>query len=940
MQFRPLLVTALVMGVIWFGCPDESAEEADGLRGDLDLAELQPEDAEIDPAEEAGLDGEDPLDLPIDQGSDATDLAPEGGDLAVDLFPWDWDPDSAPEWPTIEPGTLEAGAASGTLDLPVGVPLACYTGRARFGGGRVEDGRSAPYAVSFIPSTGVQTRIPMHVVWLEAAGQHAVLVKIDLGYAFDGLTRALEAAVAEETGVDVSHRLFLTTSHSHSSYGDFSQAHMLFLGHDRYNREILERIAEQGGRLAATAYQAMEPAAIGVGIDPAYDPDHRIFRSRRGEHHGLVDDFGVVVGPGYKDPNLYLLRIDASQGTADPDDDEPLAILFGFGIHGTIMSIDNPLLSSESSGAIELKLENLFDRPVSAVHLQTSVGDMSPAGVQDRFARMESVGELAAPRIHALWEATRTSSDPLRLEALVRTVPMGRDIRVSRSGAVDLYYLPYDPEYRPDLVVFGEDGLSLNPYDEFIAQHGAAMCGDPELVIPVANMGVDVRPYSSCALIERVVSLFPILFETDQYYPMEHPLWEIRSTMIGALGLTSIPVTVLGEDAHSEPVAIGFFPGEVCTLLGRSFQARMEEELGIHTSIAVGVSLDHEGYLLTVEDWMRGGYEPAINAWGPLQGEYILDRLLELAELLQTEQAEHPAFPDYRHQEYPDWPLEPVVPDVSTGCGTVPEALPAYLWTRDDWRPGGVQPAPAVRRVSDIAHFVWLGGDPAVDLPVVTLQRESAPGSDEFVDVLLPNGEPLTDRGYDMILSYTPDPLMAGEEGASRHHYWMVEWQAVTDRPSLDHMAGLAEGRYRLVARGLCPDPEDDEYPFDGLGYQVASAPFEVTGEDGLEVSIASQDGNLLTLGVSYRASSRGFRLLHMASDFRTPTPLVGGESEPTATVELLAADGLGEPLQTWLDVPAVRSGDASHLQVDLGEDAPESYRLRVTDVFGNRGMY
>ena len=47
----------------------------------------------------------------------------------------------------------------------------------------------------------------------------------------------------------------------------------------------------------------------------------------------------------------------------------------------------------------------------------------------------------------------------------------------------------------------------------------------------------------------------------------------------------------------------------------------------------VGYAQDHEGYLLTVEDWLSGGYEPSINIWGPLQGEYMMEQALKLAAL-------------------------------------------------------------------------------------------------------------------------------------------------------------------------------------------------------------------------------------------------------------------------------------------------------------------
>jgi hypothetical protein len=440
-------------------------------------------------------------------------------------------------------------------------------------------------------------------------------------------------------------------------------------------------------------------------------------------------------------------------------------------------------------------------------------------------------------------------------------------------------------------------------------------------------------------MVDLVAALFPILFYTDLYYEMEFPLWETRSTMIGALGIDSVPFTTLGGGTETDRFVAGFFPGEVNTLLGRMFQKRIADEQGVENAFVVGEAMDHEGYVLSVEDWMRGGYESSINLWGPLQGEYTLERMLELTSLLGNEFAEDPASPDHVDQEYPEWPLEVAVPDLAPGCGTVPDTVYEYLWTRDGWQPDQPQPDAQVRRVADVAHFVFLGGDPVIDLPTIVLQMEQTPGSGDFADVLLPNGAPLDDRGYDMIVSYSPDPLVELYDEEDRHHYWLVEWQAVTDRPSLDHMAGMPAGNYRFVARGLCTDVADTEFPFGGVPYEVLSDPFEVTGDGLLEVT-ASYDtwGGDVDLMVSYGAAERGFRLLSLGSDFRTATHLVGGDTAAEVTVDLLDASGQGDPIQSWTGLAAATDGDHSDVVVDFSGVPADDYVVRVTDTFGNTG--
>lgn len=866
-------------------------------------------------------------------GCDQDGTPPAGDDDST--APAD-DDSGPPEWPSITPGTLQAGAVRGTLDLPVGVPMGGYTGRDVYlGSDAGPDNRDSPYVVDFVPSGGWQTRIPLGAVWLEAGGQPAVLLKADLIYPFDGMVPVLEQKVKERTGVDVTDRLFLATSHSHSSYGTFSQALYLFFGSDSFNREIFERMSDQLADAAAQAYDERVPAAVGVGFDPDFDPIgvDQVFRDRRGENDDLPDPWGNPTGPGFKDPRLTVLRLDASQGTADPADDSPLALLFHFGIHGTVMDGDNPLLTSESTGHIELKLADRLGAGVVPMHLQGAGGDVSPAGQQDAFARMEWIGEVAAPKILDFYRTIPTTTDPVSIEAVVRSVDQGREITVSRGGAVDYHYLPFQEDYTPDGIVFDADGSPVSPFDEFRAQYGAALCGTEDLEIPFLGMGVNVPPYVSCLDLSNAGALLSVVFE----YPEEllsYPLQETRKTMLGALRMGPVPITTAGSGATTGDFVAGFFPGEPTTLFSLDFRKRLAEEVGFEHAIVVGYAQDEEGYLLTTDDWLRGGYEPGINVWGPIQGEYLIERALDLARLLATpDVAEDPAWPDFTDEPYELWDLVPAVPDPGILGGTVPDAVPAYLYTRDRQMPATPQPAPEVPRLTGIASFLWRGGDATFGLPRVVIEREQTPGAGDFEPVVLPDGRELDDQGYDLILTYTPDPLADPYDDFDRTHYWFAEWQVVTDRPSLGWSAGVPLGRHRFRASFRLPDPADGEYPFEGALAEVTSEPFEVVPAP-VEVSITSQDASTVVLDARYAAPPRGYRLLDLVADSRGTTPIDGGDDDPMVTLTVHDPSG---GLQQ-LTAAAEPSGASSRIVLDVAAWAPGTYTVDVDDVFGNRG--
>ncbi len=831
--------------------------------------------------------------------------------------------DGIPDWDPLEAGVLEAGASGGTLNLPVGTPMGGYTGRDRsLGSDDGADGRDSDYRTDFVPSAGWQTRIPMDVLWLTNGQTDAVLVRLDLIYTFDGLTEAVGQALTDELGRDLTDSVFTFTNHSHSSYGPFSKAMMLFLGGDFFRQEILDRMVEQVVEHALVAHDSLVPAAIGVGIDEQFDPvgEDRIFRDRRPENDELPRPDGIISGPGWKDERATMLRVDSADG-------EPIAALFAFGMHGTVMGGDNPLLTAEAPGHISVLLNERYGGP-RWIFAQGAGGDSSPAGRFGDFARMEYLAEAASEKLLALYDAIELTTDPLILDPVQRYVTQGRDIRVTRNGEVDLYYMPWDPSwadwpYRPDMRVWDEEGNILSPLDEFWPQYGAALCGEREIDIAIFGLDVDLPMYSSCLDLDLGFALFRIAFqeyiETRDQYPL--PLPETRTSMLGALGMTGIPVTRLGGSTTDKDVVFAFAPGEATTLWTQSLRHRAAAEKDVSETIVIGYAMDHEGYLLTTDDWLLAGYEAAITVWGPLQGEYLLERMLDVIELGSTPVAEDPAWPDYPTSTwYPEWPTPWVEPDVTPEAGTTADPMPDYVYTYDHVVPAAATPAATIGRIQGIASWTFVGNDPATGLVSVVLDREGDDGS--WAPVLTPGGNVVDDQLPDLIITYTPDPLTGTdvETDPVRTHRYVAEWQAVDTWDSVDDAPGLPLGNYRFVASGLNRDPADTEYPYDTTPWEATSDVFEV-----VPAAIAATpalDGTTLTVTASYAAAGRGYRMLHLESDPRTPTPLVEGPA------------GLTVDLGTLVD--AVSSGDSTVITVDVSGVAAGDHTLVVDDGWGN----
>ena len=325
-------------------------------------------------------------------------------------------------------GAPVAGAAEGTIDLPVGTPLGGFSSRAMYlGADSKKDNRDSAYSTGFVESTGIQTRPAIKVVWLENGDAPVVLIRLDLIYTFDELVSEVARQLGERTGMDLSGSVVITTSHSHNTYGPFSDQFHFYLGGDRYNEEIFQRLALQVTDVAEAAFDARQPAAIGTAWAKDWDPQDRVYRDRRGENDDLAvwDD----VEPGMdKDPWLNVLRIDSVAG-------DPIAMLYTFGIHGTTMGADSSMVSIDSPGHLDLIVQESMPEGTVVMHMQGGAGDASPAGSDSGYARMETVGEEAKGSILDLWENTPTSSEPLTIESASRHLWQGHDqIRVQRDG--------------------------------------------------------------------------------------------------------------------------------------------------------------------------------------------------------------------------------------------------------------------------------------------------------------------------------------------------------------------------------------------------------------------------------------------------------------------------------------------------------------------------
>jgi neutral ceramidase len=789
---------------------------------------------------------------------------------------------------TVAAAPLHAGVADRVLHVPVGTALGGYTGRAGFisSAGSV-DAHKIKLSGAFNPSIGVTAAPRVKALALRAGDETVVIVKADIIFAYEGMVFDLE----DRLGAGFHGKVLLATSHSHSGWAQFTAHGPLKLGSGQLRDVVYQRFLDDLEGAARDAIARLEPAKLGVFATSAFDLDDVINRDRRGEND-------MLPGGDKGDEHLFLIRVDRSDGT-------PLAVVPVFGEHGTLNDQDNPFASTDATGAIERALEEQFDREVTVIHLQGAGADTSPTGHGGvdcsikpgrgsdpcfRWAVEEGHGRGAVPELMAAWaEAGAQMRDTLELEMVTRSIETGPFPETFTIRGGTLGYAAFDGERLPDGRVF--DGATLaSPVDEFNAPVGAALCETADPMFPAAAIpGTEgIRPYGSCLKLDIAAEILEPIFNIKFGVDATHPVCETTRTTISALRIGDY--------------VIGTLPGEVSVMLADLVR---DKSLVRDKTIVVGYAQGHVGYMMRPEDWALGGYEPSVTFWGPLEGEYIAEQLVELLPLAMSPSREDAAAGGATRVATPTMVDDLPVDDPAPMAGTIPGEIPEVTWARTG-TPAQAQPAAQVPRVAGVAQLVWFGDDPLVKTPRVTLEHETSPGT--FAPVTRRSGRVLDDG--ELVLSYTPSPL---QRTGPQTHIWVVEWQAVPwlGAPGLDTLdarGGVPLGRYR--------------FHVEGNGWTLDSAPFEVV-PGGLAVLQPQRAGGNVRATATWHAPS-GWRLMHMAMPSNRPVPLA---SQPV-TVALLGAGGA---VLSSTQVTTDGNGVAQVTDNALAE------QVRITDRFGNQ---
>ncbi|MCL4234205.1 MAG: hypothetical protein KJ042_06770, partial [Deltaproteobacteria bacterium] len=498
-----------------------------------------------------------------------------------------------------EAGPLRAGVATGDLYAPIGTSMGGYGSRP---------GPSHPYAVAMGGSTGYIDRLDVKALALDNGETRLVIARIPAAGASEALYRTVLDRVCEQSGVDLTGRLWLSATHSHSGPSHFLPIPPLLggTGTDTFDRAFIARSADSIAAVIAASMRALEPAKLDATVVEPFDPDNRFSRDRR-----CAND-----PPTYKEDRLFFARVDRADGT-------PLAAIVSFPSHGVWMG--RTVMSADIPGQIEGGLQDTFDVPVEAMFLPGPGGDANPSATprgQDDEQGMEWHRRTVGPALRDVWDALEPTDD----------VALGAALRPLSASREAIGYSP------------GEFGY----YEEFTGQfheyaQGAFYCGSGDV-------------WSELPWLEEHGSIIdcadPSTAMQDGYYGCALPILWIEPWWATTLNEPEVGAFRIGDHV------LAFLPGELTAFLSK----RLRDGLGAATGLdpdliaTVGYTNGYQGYLLTEWDWLQGGYEASMNYWGPKYGDWLADACVETAaELVLAGSPPIVPEPPLPRYPWPDW---------------------------------------------------------------------------------------------------------------------------------------------------------------------------------------------------------------------------------------------------------------------------------------------
>ena len=265
-----------------------------------------------------------------------------------------------------------AGIGKTDITPPKGTPSAGYTNR--FGQG-MKGAHDPLLAIALVIENGTK---------------QIALCSVDhLGFTYEMVQAIIEEvhSYPELTDCDV----YIASSHTHAGGGAFLNIPMLgeaLAG--PYDPQITAFYIKQTVDAIIQAKQKQVPAKAGIGYGNA--PSLSYYRGFWPEGISPLSDVAVI--------------------KVTKKDDLPLAVLFNYPVHPTILNSDNLFFSADFVGYARDHLQTLIGSDVQPLYFNGAQGDINPVILDENgFTSCSLLGESLAKFVEGIWNEIKTEEN-------------------------------------------------------------------------------------------------------------------------------------------------------------------------------------------------------------------------------------------------------------------------------------------------------------------------------------------------------------------------------------------------------------------------------------------------------------------------------------------------------------------------------------------------
>lgn len=263
---------------------------------------------------------------------------------------------------------FKVGLAKIDITPPFGSPLGGYGGRTTLS----NDPSTDPFDYSNLlePSIGVHDRLWAKAVVIKNSNNAVVIISVDAIGADINIHDELFYRVSD-LGFPQSN-LYISGTHTHSGPAGIAEDPLWqLIAMDLFNEHLYTMFLNKLETLVREAWNDAENRYGKIGF--GFVENDSISHNRR--------DDNII------DPEIGVIKITDT-------DDNLLAVIFNFPIHGTCLGDDNLLFSGDCMGYACKVIEETYDDQIIALYVNGAEGDIAPNG--SGFEGVESIGSSLA----------------------------------------------------------------------------------------------------------------------------------------------------------------------------------------------------------------------------------------------------------------------------------------------------------------------------------------------------------------------------------------------------------------------------------------------------------------------------------------------------------------------------------------------------------------